>query len=108
MNSDFNWTIRLGLISVLLLVISVLCMGGGHGSYIPAMVLFPFGMLGTVWFDTITLPFIIMGLLQFPVYGYVIDKTQKTGKWKMAVSIIFIFHFLLAAIIIIQAGENWK
>ena len=46
--------------------------GGGHGSYVPAIVCFPFAMLLSIQVGAITLPFLALALAQFPFYGAVL------------------------------------
>lgn len=83
-------------------------MGGGHGWYQPAMMLFPWAMVGTLWQDTITLPFIIMGILQYPLYGLLIDKTDHRVHKKSLTLILILTHLVLAGLIIITSSEQWK
>lgn len=97
-----RWLIFFSILTPLLLLIVIFLMGGGHGTYIPADVLFPFGMIGTVFQDEITTPFIILGFIQFPVYGYLLDRT-KNNKLKYCIPII---HFVL--MIVIFFNTNFK
>ncbi|HEX8334842.1 MAG TPA: hypothetical protein VF622_19615 [Segetibacter sp.] len=48
MINNYKWTLRLTLLTPPLLFIAILFMGGGHGWFEPAMLLFPFGMVGTI------------------------------------------------------------
>jgi len=75
-------------------------MGGGHGYYSPAIVLFPFGMAGTVFQQSITVPFFILGILQFPFYGLLLDRfTGHITKY-----CVFIIHLLLAAVVLVTTN----
>lgn len=60
--------------------IAVLLAAGGHGSYAPGRVLFPFTMLSTVFNDRITIEFLYMGLAQFPLYAVVVAVFCKIDK----------------------------
>ena len=82
-------------------------MGGGHGWYEPAMALFPFGMIGTIWQDTITPPFVIMGIIQYPLYGFIGDRAKSNYK-KQLILALLINHLILAGLIIAKSGEHWK
>ncbi len=77
-------------------------MNGGHGIYLPTSILFPYGMFGTIFQHSITTPFIILGIIQFPIYGYLLD-ILKDKKLKF---LILIFHILL--IIIVLNFTNFK
>lgn len=72
-------------------------MGGGHGTYVPTIILFPLGMIGTTFQDSITSPFVILGIIQFPLYGYLID-ILKDNKRKY---LILIFHIILVIVTLI-------
>lgn len=108
MTTKYKWTIKLSLLTPLLLTMAVFAMGAGHGTYIPAMGLFPFGMLGIIWQDTISLPFIIISVLQYPMYGYIIDKVILTKQTKFAIPGLLLIHLILVVIIIKLSGDHWR
>lgn len=93
----FRWTIIFSFATPLLILLVVFLMGGGHGTYIPAILLFPFGMIGTTFQDSITSPFVVLGIIQFPFYGYLVDILNG-NKLKY---LILIFHILLVIIVLI-------
>lgn len=108
MPSKYKWTIRFSLLMPLLVIIAVVLMGGGHGWCQPAMTLFPWGMIGTLWQDTITLPSLITGILQYPLYGLLIDKTDHRVHKKSLTLILILTHLVLAGLIIINSSEQWN
>ena len=108
MIKQYKWTITLTLLAIPLLCIAVFFMAGGHGTYKPAILLFPFGLLGVLLSDTITLPFIIAAIIQYPVYGFIIDKAKASNKIQFIIPALLIIHIVLALAIIKFAGENWK
>lgn len=83
-------------------------MGAGHGTYIPAMGLFPFGMLGVLLQDRISLPFIIVAILQYPLYGFIVDKSNSSRQLKLSLLTVLLIHIILATLIINLTGENWR
>jgi hypothetical protein len=91
----YKVTLILSLLTPLLLVIAVFLMGGGHGFYAPARVLFPSAMISFPIMNRLEWPFIILGILQFPIYGLFIDKYPDKSK---TVILLFAFHFLLVII----------
>ena len=105
---NYRWTIRLSFLTIPLLFIAFLFADGGHGSYIPAMGLFPFGLISTLLFNRITIPFVVVAIIQYPVYEFIIDKVTVINKCKIVLPILILAHILLAAIIIKLTGENWK
>ena len=97
--SDYTWTIRGALITPVLLLIAFFSMGGGHGSYAPAIFLFPAGMLSIVVYQVIELPFMIAALIQYPLYGIILDRSQHKG---ITAGVLAAVHLLLFVVIYTQ------
>ncbi len=108
MTTKYKWTIKFSLLTPLLLIIAVFAMGAGHGTYIPAMGLFPFGMFGIIWQNRISPPFIVISILQYPIYGYIIDKVILTKRTKYTILGLLLIHITFATIIVKLSGENWR
>jgi hypothetical protein len=100
----YKWTLRLSVLTPILLMFSVFIMGGGHGYFEPTICLFPWATVSIIWLSTLTLPYIIVGLIQYPMYGFLIDKTDKKGR---AFLLILLIHMILAIIILKYRNENW-
>jgi hypothetical protein len=47
------------------------------------ILLFPWATLNTIWEDHLSIPLLIVGIFQFAIYGFLIDKTKeaKKGEW---------------------------
>lgn len=74
--------------------------GGGHGFLQPLYIVFPYSILLTQIFTEETgLLFLVM-FIQFPIYGFIIDK-YKTSK---TLFLILLLH--LIAIICVFLLEN--
>ena len=69
--------------SLPLLVWSFFSMGGGHGSYLPAILCFPYAMLLSIGAQSITVPLLLFALAQFPIYGGVLgwSDARPWAKW---------------------------
>ena len=52
-------------------------MGGGHGWYTPTMMLFPLATINLAWQDQLSTPFLIAGIFQFIIYGFLIDNAKN-------------------------------
>lgn len=102
----YKWTIRLLLLTPVLVLIAIFLMGGGHGWYEPAILLFPFGTINTVWQNHFSLPLGAIAVFQFPIYGFMIDKV-KQHKRRLLTLAILIVHLLLAAIILVFMQADW-
>lgn len=81
-------------------------MGGGHGTYVPAIMIFPFGLISFVLFDKLITPFVILAILQFPIYGLLVDYSISKGKKQIVVSSIFIAHIIVAIVIFIFKADS--
>lgn len=83
MADDFRACIRrhrfliLGLVCTpLLLLASGVAAMAGHGTYVPALVLFPFSISMAVLQNEITRFALMIGLFQWPIYGFLLDKKR--------------------------------
>lgn len=81
--------------------------GPGHGSYVPAIIFFPFCMLSIVSGHTITIPFLLLAIFQFPAYGLILDTTARTRKFKFIVIGLAIIHIVLSISLVNLSGERW-
>jgi len=52
----------------------------GHGNYFWAIVFYPYTMLSTFVFQSITIPFILLAVLQYPIYGVLAGYGWIKGK----------------------------
>jgi hypothetical protein len=98
----YKYTILFSLFTIPLAVIVLNLTGGGHGLYTPFLVFFPVGFLGIVSSEPVNIFFFILGLFQFPVYGFVIDKIKKRNIGLY----IFLFHISLVVIIFILEKDD--
>lgn len=99
----YKYTKIFSLLTIPLAGITVFLAGGGHGTYLPFLVLFPFGLLGTVFQTSISELFFIIGILQFPVYGFLIDKFKN----RKSIFLILLVHILVMTIIFIFKREEF-
>ena len=92
MLQKYNWTIRFLILTPILLLLSIFLMGGGHGFFEPTFVLFPWATMLFFWYDTMNFAFLSMALIQYPVYGLILDKykSQYIGLF------ITLLHIVLA------------
>jgi hypothetical protein len=79
--------------------------GGGHGYYEPAILLFPAGLISILIFNEIAMPFIILAIIQYPVYGLMMDRSFNKRKTQL---FILAFHFVLVILIFMTKGSTWE
>ena len=68
--------------------------GAGHGDYRLAMMLFPYTMLSTFVFDSLTFPFIVLAIIQFPVYGVALGYASQRGRFVWVAILLGVVHGL--------------
>ena len=67
------------LITVLLLLLTIFFAGGGHGSYLPAKLIYPFTMIIAEFKNEIGIVGMILAIAQIPTYALVLNKKSN---WK--------------------------
>ena len=81
------------VISLPLFFVAMAMAGGGHGTYIPAVLFFPYSMLGAVAFtQQIQAGHLVLAAIQFPAYGFYIAQDPTRRKFFILGGI----HFALA------------
>ena len=104
------WQIFAGsiVLGVLALVVAFLFAGAGHGTYLPAKVLFTYTMLSTVHLESISGLFLIIALVQYPVYGLILGWAAKTHNFRFAFGMIATLHVSGAVLCFLLIGENFS
>lgn len=94
-------------LTIVALVVCIFLAGAGHGTYTPAIILFPYGMLTTLSEHTIGPFSIFLVLIQFSTYGVVIDLTKGTKRARQIATFLLLLHSLTIAIVLINRGETF-
>jgi hypothetical protein len=82
------------VLTPILLLLGVGSAGAGHGDYRLAMMLFPYTMLSTAVFDSITVPFIALAIIQFPLYGVALGYANQKGRFGWVAILLGVVHGL--------------
>ena len=82
------------------LFLAVVSGGAGHGHYLAAKLLFPVTMASTYLFESITLPFILLAIVQYPVYGLLVGRAQNERKGRWIVWSIGVLHFVALVVVL--------
>ena len=90
------------------LLVGFFSAGAGHGSYFFAKVLFPFTMMSTVFYDEITLTFLVLGVFQFPIYGVFLGAMNRLCLKRSAIVALSILHVCATAACFLLIGENFS
>lgn len=78
------------------IVLAFLSSGGGHGDYVAARILFPYSMLLTLIEGAIGPVALLIGIIQFPLYGGTI---ALPGSSKPSRAVLTLGTFHLAAVV---------
>ncbi|AUC79949.1 hypothetical protein CW736_11500 [Nonlabens sp. MB-3u-79] len=77
-------------------------MGGGHGFFWPAKVVYPYSMIIAITNNQIGILAIIVAVLQVPIYGFI---AHKKTKWTY---LIFGIHLISAVICLNLPTETFS
>jgi hypothetical protein len=81
-----------------LLVVVVFTAGAGHGIYSPAKILFPYTMAATSFTREIVQPFIALAIVQYPVYGILLDWARYAGRVRACLLTLAAIHLIAVAV----------
>jgi hypothetical protein len=90
----FTWTFTGLIAGALAAFVAVSAAGGGHGTYLPAAILFPFTMLISAVLGRIPACLAAVALVQFPIYGLLLAIDQSPRRLWVGV---LCFHVVFAA-----------
>ena len=80
------------IITLLCLLATIMFAGGGHGTYIPAKIIFPFTMLLANLNNEIGVIGPIIAIIQIPIYSRI---SMAKPKWNYLVFGIYLFAIIL-------------
>jgi len=100
--------IALLIVTPIALLLGVGSAGAGHGDYRLAMILFPCTLLSTAVFDSITPPFIILAIIQFPLYGVALGYANEKGRLVSMAILLGIVHGIALMAMFLVANENFS
>ena len=92
MNKDFKWTIRLSLVTPIIMFLAILMAGGGHGNMGPIFLMFPVAFAIKLNNDIYSMALMA---IQFPIYGLIIDLSNRFFNTKLyGVALLVIMHII--------------
>jgi hypothetical protein len=95
------------LVCIPLVFVTIFATGAGHGTYLPARLFFPFAMFSTFICGSITAPFVVIGLVQFPFYGLLSGISFRLGHLRASLVGIVVVHLLAVALNFIIHSESF-
>ena len=108
-SSKFWKPVVLSLIATpIFLYLGIASGGAGHGNYLLAKLLFPLTMLSTRALGSITVPFLFLAIIQFPLYGVIVGLANLKGKLLAYVIGALVIHTLAVLACFAFVGENFS
>ena len=110
MRISASWKPILALLALtpMALFLALVSSGAGHGDYLWARILFPYTMLLTLRFDSITWPLIWLAIVQFPSYGVVLGVANKHHRILLAAFGVLTMHLAAAVTAFKFLSENFR
>lgn len=104
-NRKMIYTSRLTIIGLLLMVMAFLILATGNSSLEPFFVLFPYGSLALNFTEELWLIILLM-LIQYPFYGFLLDKSPT--RIKLVALIIVVIHIAFVVFEIRNMNTGFK
>ena len=104
----FKWTVRLSIVTPLLITIAFAFFAREHGYLQPAVILFPFAMFAAAFATSFPALFWILGLIQYPFYGLLRDRCGERGNWLFVLAAIVVLHLSAALYLLISHRNMWR
>jgi len=108
-NPEFWKPVIISLVATpICLFLGIASGGAGHGSYFLPKVLFPYTMLSVIFFSSIAAPFILLAVIQIPLYGVVFGAAKAKDNFLPLAGVILIAHVLTVAACFLFIGESFS
>jgi hypothetical protein len=105
MKTKYRWTITFCVATPFLLLLVMLLAGGGHGTFVPIIALFPFAALGIMSKLHSEILTIFLAIAQLPIYGISLDVSKTKGKFELTFVILAFVH--IAAVVCSAILHPW-
>ena len=103
------WPVVVSLVvTPVALLLGIGSAGGGHGDYFWAKMLFPYTILSAFLFGSITVPFVLLAIAQFPLYGIGLGYATGKGQFARLASIMLVAHTAAVVALLLLADENFR
>ncbi|MGB4846159.1 MAG: hypothetical protein WBP16_16950 [Ferruginibacter sp.] len=99
MKNNLPFTTDFFVIMPLLFFISFAIDGFDQASIPTVSWFFPWACTSLLFFSAVKFPFILIGALQYPIYGFLLDRYTSKKQRFIVCCFILVTHFFLVAII---------
>jgi hypothetical protein len=100
-----SWVLGGLLIGAVASVVAVSAAGGGHGTYLPAAILFPFTMAASAVIGRVPAALVAVALLQFPVYGSLVAISARTNRACVGLAGVHTAVAVAALFLVMRSGN---
>jgi hypothetical protein len=101
------WIIAGVLFGVLAALVAVGAAGAGHGTYVPAAVLFPYTMFFSVFVGSIAPVLVALALVQYPAYGALVALVRSSARVWFVLGGLHAVSVIGALFVMAQSGDFW-
>jgi len=91
----------------LCLLIALASAGAGHGDYFWAKIIYPYTMLSILIFKSITVPFLLLAVVELPLYGVLLSIAWVRKRLGIAALILVTLHAAAALACFVVRPENF-
>lgn len=88
--------------------LALLSGGAGHGNYLWARMLFPYTILSALISKSITTPFALFAIIQYPLYGVALGLANNRHKLFQMIVAVSLIHLLAVTICFLFPSENFS
>jgi hypothetical protein len=90
------------------LLLALFTTGAGHGIYAVVKILFPYTMISTATNEIITGPYVVLAILQFPIYGLLLALGSKSkGGFGVTAKLLGAIHICAAVLAFMTSGSSF-
>jgi len=89
------------------LLLAIASAGAVHGDYFWAKIIYPYTMLSTLLFNSITIPFRVLAVAQLPIYGVLLSIAWLRNRLGLAALVLFALHTAAALACFVVRLENF-
>jgi hypothetical protein len=89
------------------LLLAIGSAGAGHGDYFWAKIIYPYTMLSTLVFGSITIPFRLLAVAQLPLYGVLLSIAWLRNRLGLAALGLLTVHAVAALACFAVRLENF-
>jgi hypothetical protein len=107
--AEWPWFLGSILLTPVAFLLAVIAVGAGDGSFIPAMTIFPWGMMTTSLNDAVILPAVLAAIAQFPAYGVLLGLGARFRRLRSTALGLAAAHALAVGVAyaVVPATYHW-